>query len=959
MKRPFQRAIGQPEESPDQSKEALSQTRVCPRCGTALEKSDPAELCPVCLLRFAIGFAREDALAQSDNVLRDSAEENSPTPREAGFSPQADALKPVLTEQDYGHFRILLKEDGTPFELGRGAMGVTYKAVDTSLERLVALKVISPRWIADEPTRSRFVREARAAASLRHQNVASVFHLGSTASRYFYAMEFVEGSTLEQIIKSSGPLSTPSALEITTQVANALTAAHEHDIVHRDIKPANLMVSQRPDGHFLVKVIDFGLVKLAHNPSTDSLGTTAGTFIGTLQYASPEQLREGKADIRSDIYSLGVTLWEMLTGETPFQGTPGEVMDQHLHARLPIERVQHLPRPVVYLLSNMLEKDPARRPQTPEELLAILRTVITRSSEIRGRRPLSSPLRSLNAIVRRRRILLVTMALLGVIVLVGISYFAHRSFFPPSPAAKSVAVLPFENIGRDSTDVYFSDGLTSEVIFKLSTIKDLLVISRGSVNRYKNPTAGTHKTLRDIGDELGVRAILESSVQRMENRIHLVSVLYEAKTGKRLWGGSYDREVSDIFAIQRDLAEQIATALHASLTERNKATLQKAPTSNVTAYELYLRGKALYELHRADTNERAVNLFKEAIEQDPRFALAYTALADSYLDRTLSFGEERFWLDSAIDLCRQAIKIDATQVRGYTQLAGALYWKGDQSEMHQLLTKALELAPNDRHALALSTLQLVEQRRFDEAYVQGRKLFSIDPRDPYAPSGLADLCGSVGERNLAEKWISVAINLTEDAQRRQLREGERLILLGDYAAALRRLQQLPLDLSNVGSSLSVLNLLYYLTFRLGHWEDLKALAAADLARNPDSVWALLHLAAVERRNGKADDALQKAQKALRILEGKKPVFGPAYLNSWVLACGYRLVGDKTKAYTHLAAFFAKGDLLELPLYREQPWFDLFSSDPEFQQIMSDMDRRHKVSRDRINEIEKNSPSGLF
>jgi serine/threonine protein kinase/tetratricopeptide (TPR) repeat protein len=938
MKRRFQSATGQAAESSDQQK-VSSQPRVCPRCGTRLEENDPAQLCSVCLLRFAIEFPDGD------------------DPSEAGSNPPTDGLKPALPERDYGHFRILLKEDGTLFELGRGAMGVTYKAVDTSLERLVALKVISPQWVAEEQTRSRFVREARAAASLRHQNIASVFHLGSAASRYFYAMEFVEGSTLEQIINSSGSLATPLALEIATQVAHALAAAHEHGIVHRDIKPANLMFSQKSNGHCSVKVIDFGLVKMAHNVSQDSLETTPGTFLGTPQYASPEQLREGKADIRSDIYSLGVTLWEMLTGETPFKGTPGEVMDQHLHARLPFKRIQHLPQPVFYLLSNMLEKDPARRPQTPEELLAILRTVTAGSTEIRGRLPLARPLRSLKAVVRRRRILLVTMGLLCLIALGAISYFAHRSFFPTGPPARSVAVLPFENIGSAPDEVHFGDGLTSEVIFQLSTIKDLLVISRGGVSDYKNVPGGTHKTLRQIGSELGVRAILESSVQRMENRVRLVTVLYEAQTGKRLWGNSYDREMRDIFAIQRDLAEQIATALHASLSEQNKGRLEKAPTTNVAAYEVYLRGRALYELDRTESNERAVNLFKQAIEQDPNFALAHTALADCYVERVVSFGGERFWLDSAVDLCRQAIRIDPSQVRGYTQLGRALYWKGDEAEVRQLMAKALELAPNDERAVAHAARDLLEQRRFDESYAQGRKLFLINPRDPYAASGLADLCAGLNDKDLAEKWARTAIGLTEDPLQRQRQEGDLLVLRKDYTAALDHLKKLPMELSHLGIPVS--DLVFYLTFRLARWEELQALATTKLTNAPDDVWSLLYLAVVDQRTGRSNEALQKAQRAIEVLETRTPILGPSYFNSWLLACAYRLQGDRTKAYSHLAAFLAKGDLVQLPLGRDQPWFDLFSQDSEFQQIMADMDRRHQIARARIHEIEKRGPGSLL
>jgi len=223
----------------------------------------------------------------------------------------------------------------------------------------VALKVISPQYVGDESTRQRFVREARAAASLRHENIASVFHLGSTDPGYFYAMEFVEGQSLEQIIASRGALSPETAIEITRQVAAALAAAHQHQLVHRDIIPGNLMVSFKSDDRPVVKVIDFGLAKVAGLSPADSVGSMPGAFFGTLRYASPEQIRQGRADIRSDIYSLGITLWEMLVGEVPFDGTPGEIADQHLHAPPPLARVCHLSRPIVSLLSNNAREGPA------------------------------------------------------------------------------------------------------------------------------------------------------------------------------------------------------------------------------------------------------------------------------------------------------------------------------------------------------------------------------------------------------------------------------------------------------------------------------------------------------------------------------------------------------------------------------------------------------------------------
>ena len=263
----------------------------------------------------------------------------------------------------------MLGEDGKPVELGRGAMGVTYKAFDIDLQCPVALKVISERYLGDESARLRFLREARSAARLRHSNVASVLHLGRTGSSYFYAMEFVEGETLEKLIKRSGQIEVKLALEIAMQVAAGLSAVHKQKLVHRDIKPSNIMVNVEEGSTLTAKIIDLGLAKPAPDAPADAAISTPGAFAGTPEFASPEQFAGVGVDIRSDLYSLGATLWQMLTGHVVFRGSPAEVMYQHQHAPLPLERLEDVPQPVIVLLKKLLEKDPAQRFQTPDELL--------------------------------------------------------------------------------------------------------------------------------------------------------------------------------------------------------------------------------------------------------------------------------------------------------------------------------------------------------------------------------------------------------------------------------------------------------------------------------------------------------------------------------------------------------------------------------------------------------------
>ena len=321
--------------------------RVCPRCGN--EFSGAMKLCPICMLREALDEETEPFSEQafSSSVL------------EAGG-------------ERFEHFEVFKGEDGKPVELGRGAMGITYKALDVDLRCPVTLKVISERYLGDESARLRFLREARAAASVRHPNVASVFHLGRSAEGYFYAMEFVEGETLENLIKRSGRLDAKLALEIATQVAAGLAAVHKKGLVHRDIKPSNIMVSLEEGGAATAKIIDLGLAKGVSEPGSQTTISLPGVFAGTPAFASPEQFAGADLDIRSDLYSLGVTLWKMLTGQAPFRGSTAEVMHQHQHAPLLLEQLVGIPQPLAVLLELLLEKDPARRFQSPAELLKVI-----------------------------------------------------------------------------------------------------------------------------------------------------------------------------------------------------------------------------------------------------------------------------------------------------------------------------------------------------------------------------------------------------------------------------------------------------------------------------------------------------------------------------------------------------------------------------------------------------------
>jgi serine/threonine protein kinase/tetratricopeptide (TPR) repeat protein len=345
---------------PGEPKPLARAIRSCSICGAKFSATAESEFCPVCLLQGVLGGEVESKEFVFKKPVKRARR------REA---------------QRFDHYEMVLGEDGRPLELGRGAMGITYKAVDVDLHCPVTLKVISQKYLREETARVRFIREARAAASVRHPNVASVFHLGRKRRDYFYAMEFVEGETLDSLIRRSGRLEVKLALEITRQVASGLSAVHKKKLVHRDIKPSNVMVSFEEDGAVTAKIIDLGLAKVMDETAAQTTISASGAFAGTPEFASPEQIVGGEVDIRTDLYALGISFWQMLTGHVPFGGSVAAIIAQHLHTALPLEKLQGFPQSVISLIEVLLDKDPARRFQTPAELLKALPPVIAALEE--------------------------------------------------------------------------------------------------------------------------------------------------------------------------------------------------------------------------------------------------------------------------------------------------------------------------------------------------------------------------------------------------------------------------------------------------------------------------------------------------------------------------------------------------------------------------------------------------
>ena len=709
---------------------------VCPECGTRLEGGFSRGLgrCMICLLR--VGF--------------DDAEE----PDETLFAPVTDRL---------GNYRIERHDDGSLWELGRGAMGVTYRAVDTSLKRPVALKLIDSEWAKrGAEARERFMREARTAASLRHPNVATVYHFGirEENGQCFCAMELVEGETLEMRVRRTGPLDALTTIDIALQVSSALAAAEKQGLVHRDLKPANLMlVAAAPDANdsspgkaekaeTVVKVIDFGVAKaLVEKP--DAMGLTHGGFVGTPAFASPEQFTDAPVEVRSDIYSLGATLWYLLTGNRPFQGTTIEQIRASQHSQaLPIEQLKaaRVPSKLVSLLVSMLALAPAARPG--------VRQLKTQLQEC------SSQILDRWKIVKRFAL---AAALVTLVIVAAVLLFPQKRNQPLSGAAntssippKSLAVLPFRNLSEDKENAFFADGIQDDLVTSLARIKDLKVVSRGSVASYRDLSG---RRLRAIAQELGVGAVLEGSVRRTANRVLVNVQLTDATTERQIWSDRYDRTLKDSIALQGELAAEIATALAAKLSPEEKAQVEAKLTNNPDAYVVYLRGREFQmrpEVSR-DNHVAAEQCYRHAVALDPRFALARARLAEILSGLYEYFDHRPALLAEARSHAEEALRLDPHCGQAHLVMARILSWSVKSIErdkaMKQEVDSALRLVPNDGYLVMLAALFQTDMDWLAEAEATFQRAIEINPREPKVFYNYAFLLTKKGDVSKA-RWAS-------------------------------------------------------------------------------------------------------------------------------------------------------------------------------------------------------------
>jgi serine/threonine protein kinase len=947
---------------------SAQQTLTCPTCGAAFEETlGGGGGCMFCLLQAGIGSEQETVPDSTQHTVEGSTR--------------------------FGVYEIDCHADGSLCELGRGAMGVTYRATDTSLQRKVALKIIKTD-IAERSAdaRERFVREARAAAALRHEHIATVYQFGMRleTGEYFYAMELIDGETLDERVHRAGPLDAHTTVGIAEQVTSALAVAEKHGLVHRDLKPANLMLINADDpevmktdqarstrrkiralrktGIPVVKIIDFGLAKAFHS-ATDPNSLTHDTFVGTPAFASPEQFEHSALDVRSDIYSLGETLWFALTGKTPFAGHSVEEIHWAQQSKvLPIEQLKaaHVPSRLRSLLKSMLALEPTSRPGT-NELAAQLQRC---SPEGRS--------------ARHTRVALVAAALLVLAMSALFVFQPLRIQNAPLNPDKSIAVLPFENLSPDPDNAYFADGVQDEILTTLARIADLKIIGRTSVMQYKS---GIARDLDKIGRQLAVANVVEGSVQRSGNHVRVNAQLVDARSHRQLWGQTYDRDIADTFAIQSEIARAIADELHAKLSATEKSEIERPATNDITAFDLFTRAKQLILTPSFSVGERpnllrAADLLNQSVVRDPAFFRGYCQLAFVH-DALYFFGHDhtpaRLALAEAALQTVSRLRPDA----GETHLARAwnLYWGYlDYDSALAELEVARQTLPNDPQISFLTSLIQRRQGRWEESIRTLERTADLDPRNFGVLQTVAGNYATLGRYAEQQRWLGrvlafepsdavtkvvlVEVDFEWRADTQPLRQMIDSIRVTNPAAvasianwwlicalaqrdaaaakdALLAASENPINLGNdVFSNHSFLE---GVIARMAK-DDRKARSAFTAARaeqekiveaQPDfgPPWCVLGL--IDAALGRKEEALREGRHAVELLPVEKDAIrGPAVTKYLAMIAAW--AGDKDLACEQLAIIVRPPSPVSYGQLKLLPFWDPLRGDPRFEKIVASL-----------------------
>ena len=771
-------------------------------------------------------------------------------------------------------------------QIGAGGMGEVYRARDEHLGRDVAIKVLPTGMLTDEAARKRFPKEARALSKLNHPNIQTVLDFDTQDGVDFLVTEYVPGVTLSDKLALRA-LPEKDVTQLGAQLAEGLAAAHEHGVVHRDLKPANLRVT--PDGW--LKILDFGLAKLVRpmgdmatiEGTTESVSETqAGA--GTLPYMAPEQLRGENVDARTDIYAAGAVLYEMATGQRPFPETQTtQLIDAVLH-RPPVAPRALNPRVSLELeqiILKCLEKEPENRYQSAREVVVDLRRSGAPVSTATGRR--AAPRRTL------WHILLPAVGIAAVVLLLallGLDLERLRDRLLGGPASgpiTSLAVLPLENLMGDPEQEYFVDGMTEALISELAQIGALKVISRTSVMRFK----GTDKSLPEIARDLGVDGIIEGSVLRAGEQVRITAQLIEGATDRHLWASNYERDLSNILALQSEVARAIAREIKIKLTAREQARLASPRPVNTEVYQLYLRGRYHWNQRTQEGFKKGLEFFEQALERDPTYPLAYAGLADTYsllANYFLLPPQEAF--PRAKAAATKALEIDDTLAEAHASLAFARHhydwdWSGAEGEYK----RALELNPGYATAHQWYAEYLTTVGRHEEAIAEIRRAQELDPLSLVIDSNVGRLLYYAHRYDQAIDELQNTLMLDPNFPWAHVFLGMAFEQKGMYAEAMAEAQKV---------------------VALG-------------GGGPNVVLARAYAA-----SGRTDDA-RKMLKALQQRYGED-------VESYSMGGIHAALGEKDEAFAWLEKAYEENSFF-LVFLRVDPWFDPLHTDPRFADLL--------------------------